>query len=517
MADMSNTSGRPPGDGPPRDEFPPATDAPYLEEGSDIDAAEAPRRAASARFEVESEVGSAALLRGAMDPANQSMGEALRLSYRVLQLVILVLVLLFLVSSVQTVDEDQGGVFTQWGKIKKLDEDENLSPGLKWGKWPYPIGEFILFDVTNRTADVGGAFVQANPRGATLEDQINSATTDRPLNPGPNGDGSLITREGDLVHMRVSARYSIDPATRFVERINDADPARNAAKIVRLALQQATVQTVATVSAQEVVDHVEEIKAAVRQQAQHTLDELECGITLAQVDITDHGLPLSIQRVNGELQSAQFDADQAVLQARRQAEKTLIQTAGSGYRDIITLIEQYEESLDVGDEAASANLLAQINTKLESADVTGEVSSIMSYARAYLTQIESSLGGEVQRFLSLLPAFRENPQLVARKQWLEAFAYVLSRPDVEVMYVPDTLGMAQILLNGSNAVKTLRQQNALKAKQEQVNKLYDLNQPFIKTGADISIGDTGRQLWVDDKGNLVPAGTPGARRRPQDK
>jgi hypothetical protein len=42
---------------------------------------ETPRRAASAEFEVQAEVGSQAALREAMDPANQSLTEALRLSF----------------------------------------------------------------------------------------------------------------------------------------------------------------------------------------------------------------------------------------------------------------------------------------------------------------------------------------------------------------------------------------------------------------------------------------------------
>ena len=121
----------------------------YPEEVTEAQGEETQRRAASARFEVDAKVGSEALMRGAMDPANQSMAEALRLSYRVLQMVILVLIVLFFVSSVQTVDDDQGGVLTRWGAIQKTNGDPNLSPGLKWGVLPYPISEFILFYGTN--------------------------------------------------------------------------------------------------------------------------------------------------------------------------------------------------------------------------------------------------------------------------------------------------------------------------------------------------------------------------------
>ena len=61
---------------------PDAGGVPVEEEPAEEDA---PRRAASAQFVVQSEVGSQALLREAMDPANQSLREALRLSFRVLQ------------------------------------------------------------------------------------------------------------------------------------------------------------------------------------------------------------------------------------------------------------------------------------------------------------------------------------------------------------------------------------------------------------------------------------------------
>ena len=67
------------------------------------------RRAASAEFVVDSDVGSAAALREAMDPANRSLTDALQMSFRVLQLVIVVLLVLFLFSGFKTVGASQSG------------------------------------------------------------------------------------------------------------------------------------------------------------------------------------------------------------------------------------------------------------------------------------------------------------------------------------------------------------------------------------------------------------------------
>ena len=68
---------------------------------------EAPRRAASARLEVRGGPGREAMLREALDPANQSLRDALRLSFRVLQLVMVVLVVVFLFSGLKTIEPGQ--------------------------------------------------------------------------------------------------------------------------------------------------------------------------------------------------------------------------------------------------------------------------------------------------------------------------------------------------------------------------------------------------------------------------
>jgi hypothetical protein len=78
---------------------------------------DAPRRGASAQYTVSASAGAEAAMRQAMDPANQSLGEALRLSYRVLQVAILVLVVVFLFSGFQQVQDGQTGVKTFFGRI----------------------------------------------------------------------------------------------------------------------------------------------------------------------------------------------------------------------------------------------------------------------------------------------------------------------------------------------------------------------------------------------------------------
>ncbi|HAC09439.1 MAG TPA: hypothetical protein DCG14_07280, partial [Phycisphaerales bacterium] len=80
------------------DEFEPVREEDDL--GTEDDS---PRREKSAEFTVVADAATTTDLRDAMDPANQSLTEALRLSYRVLQLAILALGVVFLFSGFQTV------------------------------------------------------------------------------------------------------------------------------------------------------------------------------------------------------------------------------------------------------------------------------------------------------------------------------------------------------------------------------------------------------------------------------
>ena len=111
------------------------------------DAAASPRRLASAEFVVDAEAGSGARLREAMDPANQSLQDALRLSFRLLQVGILALLAVFLFSGFQTVEEGDLGVKTRFGAIVGTPGTEQIGPGLH-PFWPYPVGEVVIVPQT---------------------------------------------------------------------------------------------------------------------------------------------------------------------------------------------------------------------------------------------------------------------------------------------------------------------------------------------------------------------------------
>lgn len=473
----------------------------YNEEAPEMEVEDAPRRAASARYIVDAEIGSEALMRDAMDPANQSLADALRLSFRVLQAVIIVLILLFLASGFKTVDDGYSGVKTVWGRIVAP-----LSPGPQFSLYPYPVGEFVTFKADNRTVDLGEYFSMAS-RGRPRDTMIESTEVSTPLNPGT--DGSLITGDGDLSHLDVTAKYQVDQPIDFVHSINDADPRRDADEIVKMALRRAAVHVVGTMTVAEISDPSRgaELKENLRIQAQAVLDQLKCGIRLVDVTNVTGMAPFAIQKAMGAVQEAGVDAEAAKTEAEKRANQLLQNMAGGAYKEVIDMIEAYEDALNAHDEARSAELLASINILLVSDQITGEVSQIINAARSYRSQIDSTLGNEYRRFASLLPMFKQHPELIIRQQWLEAYASVLNRPDTEVVYVPPMLASLNLAMSGSADIQNMRNDARLTEK-SQASNMANFTGPYVARGEEMSIDKAGRQLKRDPKtGKLVPMGT----------
>ena len=503
----------------PDQDFKPDVPDPFADQDAPIEQeelqTELPRRAASAQFIVETEVGSAAALREAMDPANQSLADALRLSFRVLQFVILVLLVLFPVSAFQVVKEGHGGVMLRWGKVVSVGDSDELLPGAHWTIWPYPAGEFVIFDVDGREVDMRRAFVDRGgermvepfwpdmPANMSRQDFIDQATPQMALAPGR--DGSVLTRDGDIAHLRISAQYDIDNPKMFVETLNPDDVQRVAA----VAVQRAVVQVMAGASLQELIDFPDDIRDRVRRHAQMTLDQINCGITLTKVTLPETSPPMAVARHYGDLQTAREEAKVTVEKARGEMDKLLVDTGGQHYRDLVRLIDRYEEAEQRADSGGADELLNQINAFLESDLVEGDLKAVIERAAAYEAEIDSTLGSEVRRFRSVLSEYRDNPVLAVRRRLMQARNAVQNRPDVEIMHVPDGLGKIQIMIKSLEEISQIRNELDLERKEREANQgaVRGLER-FYNRPQDYKLGKARPLLEVKD-GKVVPRGSGG--------
>lgn len=473
-----------------------------------------PRRDASAQFVVDAQVGSAAAMREAMDPANQSLADALRLSFRVLLLVILVLLVLFPMSAFQIVKEGQSGVMLRWGRVVPVGDSDELDPGPHWAIWPYPAGEFVIFDIDDRDVDirrkffgsVGDIMVEpfwpVIPANMSRQDFIDAAQTRTALRPG--FDGSVLTRDGDLAHLRITAKYDIDNPKRFVKTLSLDD----AQRVVALVVQRAVVHVMAGASLQDLIEYPEDIRDRVQRHAQAALDRIDCGITVEKVALPETSPPMAVARIFGDLQSAREEAKETVEKARSDMENALVAAGGTNYRDLVQLIDRYEEVEQRTDSGGTDELLSQINAFLESDRVEGDLKRVIERAGAHESDIDSTLGSEVRRFKSVLLEYRDNPVLAVSRRLMQARRTILGRDDVEIMHMPNGIGEIYLKIKSSELIAQIRQENQLDRRERESNlATAGRRERYFRRPQDYELDKANPVLMVDEEGKVRPRGS----------
>ncbi|MSR18962.1 MAG: hypothetical protein EXS00_07345 [Phycisphaerales bacterium] len=437
-------------------------------------------------------------MRRALDPANQSLQEALRLSYRLLQVAMLALVTVFLLSGFQSVQEGWTGVRTIFGAISGEAGTEAVTPGLS-PFWPYPVGELRVLP-QKRTIDLRDDFwPRLQDQSQTIEAASAGADVSAGLRPGL--DGFVITADGDLGHLRLKAEYSIIDPVDFLSRF---EPAR-ADALVTASLRRAVVQVASKFTLAQLIEARDEIEPTIRSVAQKSLDGMGAGIQLDSVSVPDRIAPLSVRNQIANVQARREDAKVYIEKARQESSSKLVGAAGPNYAEVLALIGKYEGCLTAGDIDAAEAQLKLIGARLEQDDIGGEASRIIARSRAYRAHIDSGLGKEARRVAGLAPSFHENPQQLVRQLWLEAVRDVMSQPQVEVFAMPRALSMIDVSITSSPDVMQVRRNAELERKKREAQML-GANDPAYNLGS--------RQINIDRAGRkLDETGTTGAGRQ----
>jgi regulator of protease activity HflC (stomatin/prohibitin superfamily) len=447
---------------------------------------DAPRRGASAQYTVSASAGAEAAMRQAMDPANQSLGEALRLSYRVLQVAILVLVVVFLFSGFQQVQDGQTGVKTFFGRIVGAPGDEQVSPGLQ-PFWPYPVGEIVLLPQKD-AVELGKEFWPRFKEGVSTVDQAAAATgVDDPVRPGQ--DGSLVTADGDLAHVRISAEYTVEDAVRTLDEFQP----EVLREVVSKALRRGMVQTAAQFTLQELLENRDGPEQMLRQRAQGTLDAMKSGIKLGSVTLAEKIAPLAIRNTFSRVQESRENAKLSVEKAQQEANATLVGMAGPDYAQVLDLVDRYETELTRGDVQAADAVMQELGTRLEGGSNVGKTSAIIARAQAYRNSVRATLGKEVGRINGLAPSYHENPTQLVRKLWLDAVREVLASPTAEMVAAPDAGGAVRLGLESSNEVMQARRQGEVERRKMEAQTSV--------SGGSFQLGS--RQIMIDAPGRRL--------------
>ncbi len=421
-----------------------------------------------------------------MDPANQSLADALRITYRLLQAGMVVLVILFLASGFRTVGEGQRGVRLLFGKIQQ----SNLSPGAQWA-WPYPIGDLVKVDTGTSRFQVNRAFFPWVERGD--EDRaIERLPSSGQLNPAR--DGSLLTADLNIAHAQWSVTYRRVSLGQYIENVRPGDEMRDERRLLSLVVQRAIVLATAEVTIDELLKTTQtdsaSVEAAARETAQRTLNELGAGIEIDQLSLTRRPIPpVSLYDKFNQVSRQAQSVGQAREEAARRRAELLNEVAGAAAEPLIAQIDEYERATELGDAQAQREILARIDALLEGRPVeidgqtyedlaSGEVSELLNAAANQRAALVNRARGEAAIFAAKLEQFTASPSLMIARDWGAAYDAFRARPFVQAFQFPSD----HLLEITINADPDIARQLDRAQKQEELDRARELRIEDLQRG-----------------------------------
>lgn len=357
----------------------------------------------------------------ALDPAQESLGDALRVSFAVLKVVMLILLVWYLFSGVFKVEQQEVKVKLRFGNIVGDTPAEQVrTAGRLYFGWPYPIEQVIRIDTTPRFLNVDQAFYFEIPPGST-PDQI--AAADRPLN--PERDGYVVTADASIVHLKLIVQYNVGRESgesvspeRVIQWLHNVGNAEKERELMRLAVERGTIGYAATHAADSMIDGWSEAERnELRDLIQKSLDEARSGLVTMQVTVSEPMVPPSVRMAFNEVVNAESEKRQAIEGARSERARILGGVAGAAHEALWGMIEGYQKAREQGRAEESETRWRELSVVLttltlpDGTSIGGEVASRISAARTYRTQIIQSWQAEITRFNELVSSYEKFPNV----------------------------------------------------------------------------------------------------------
>ncbi|HSW45118.1 MAG TPA: SPFH domain-containing protein [Phycisphaerae bacterium] len=394
-----------------------------------------------------------------LDPANQSLADALRLSFRALKAVMVILIGLFMISGIVMVDQKEVVVISRFGQLV----GEPREPGLHFA-WPYPIDEQIKVSTSLQTLPVRAFWLNLSERDQT-KSLSDLAPRGRGLEPGV--DGALITGDRALMHLLLKVEYSV--ASRVRLRADRTEPAEQISdvmlfvqnvgelgkdKLLQAVIQDATVAEAGRRTADIIWKDPMEVAIAVMERAQQALDRMETGIVLEKVVAEQSYFPLQARDEFLSVSQAENLKRQLINDAESDRTKKLVGVAGEAWEAIKNEIERLDQVTDEGERSGIINRIEEILVD----DAKGEAGGKIQMANKDRERILDEAIAEVARFNAYLDEYRLSPELVRRRLRTEMLNDLFDQPGVTKWWMPS--GDKRLILTINRDPEEIREAEA---------------------------------------------------------
>jgi membrane protease subunit HflK len=340
-----------------------------------------------------------------VDAGSQALSEALRSSFAIVKVVMIVLVLVFFASGFFIVGPQERGMVLRLGKPLGEGEKALLGPGLHYSL-PYPIDDHIIVSIS------GLQQLRSTPGWYATTPAAEAAGTEIAPSPGtpinPAVDGYVLTADANIIHSRATLTYRISDPVRYVFSFV------NASNAVMDTLSSAVLYSASRFTVDQIlIRDVAGFNDAVRRRMNELLKERNLGIEVEQCFVQSIW-PRQIRDAYNDVLKAEVARNKAMDDA-------------SKYRD-------------------------QVLTK-----ASADAGSRINAAQSDRVRLVNELSSRADQFLELLPKYEQNPNLFVQERLLETLGRVLTNVEDKI-YVPEAADGNQkelrLLLNRELKLKT---------------------------------------------------------------
>jgi membrane protease subunit HflK len=399
----------------------------------------------------------------ALDPAQQSLAEALRVSFAILKFAMLGLLIAYAFSGTFSVGSNEVALRLRFGDYVGDPGSRVLERGTYLAA-PFPIEQVVKVDTRPATLSLDREFWFETTKGDSglTRTQLQGQKA-QPLH--PLRDGSLITGDSSIVHAKWTLTWRVADPVAFLTNVGTR---RMGESIVRLVAQQGIVHAVAQLAADDVLRGIVNRELAVSLM-QRRLDDMRTGLVVDQLALDKVSAPMRVAGSFDAVTSAESDRAGRIVAAQQERARILGETAGEASAAIVELLTAYERAVDEGDADAARRLQDRIDAglgelRIGDASIGGEVARVVNAAKTYRTQIVEQVAAEAQAYSQLLPQYEQNPRLVLAKLWEDARESILTG-DVETFYtVP---GQLELQLNRDPELLKERQREQLRSRKRE--------------------------------------------------
>jgi len=384
----------------------------------------------------------------ARDPAQEALAEALRLSFGILRLVMVVLLVAYAFSGLFSVGSNEVALRLRFGRYVGPADQRVLERGTYLAA-PFPIEQVITIDT--------------RPQSLRLDRDFWYEETGRdrrgPLD--PVRDGSLLTGDLSVVHARWTVTYRVSEPIDYLTNVGDASLARD---LVRCAVAQGIVHAVAAAPADDVLRAAvnRDVAAAI---ARERLTAMATGLTIDQLALDEVSAPASVIASFEAVTSAETDRSQRVVAAEQERARILGEAAGEASDRLLGMIDAYERATEAGAGTEAADLAGRIDAafdelRVDGVAIGGEVARRINAARTHRASVVEEVRTDRETFERLRPEYDRHPRLVLTSLW-EACREKIFTGDVETFYTAP--GRLELQLNRDPGVQQERQRREMRA------------------------------------------------------